>query len=104
MSNDDRELQALTWLQRLREAATAKQSLVEYCRRHVSGSGPNLGVRRHKRDDFYAIGVERFLEYSRETASLTTTIRRNYYARALRPPSFIQSPTQAIIKRHNSNL
>jgi hypothetical protein len=34
MSNEDRERQALVWLERLREAATAKQSLVEYCRRH----------------------------------------------------------------------
>jgi hypothetical protein len=34
MSNEDRESQALVWLERLREAAAGKQSLVEYCRRH----------------------------------------------------------------------
>ena len=32
--NEDRESQALVWLERLREAAAGKQSLVEYCRRH----------------------------------------------------------------------
>ena len=34
MSNEDREKQALAWLERLREATAGKQSLVEYCRRH----------------------------------------------------------------------
>src|ERR1700722_14079685 len=34
MGNEDREKQALAWLERLREATAGKQSLVEYCRRH----------------------------------------------------------------------
>jgi hypothetical protein len=34
MSDEDRESKAAVWLQRLHEAATEKQSLVEYCRRH----------------------------------------------------------------------
>jgi hypothetical protein len=32
--SEDREKQATAWLERLRAAAAAKQSLVEYCRRH----------------------------------------------------------------------
>ena len=32
--NEDRESQALVWLERLRAAAAGKQTLVEYCRRH----------------------------------------------------------------------
>lgn len=32
--NDDREAKAGVWLQRLREAAAAKEPLVEYARRH----------------------------------------------------------------------
>ena len=34
MSEEHREAQALAWLERLREAARGKQTLVDYCRRH----------------------------------------------------------------------
>jgi len=34
MKEEDREAKAAVWLQRLREAAGAKESLVEYARRH----------------------------------------------------------------------
>ena len=33
MSNEDREAKGALWLQRLQEAATFKESLVDYCRR-----------------------------------------------------------------------
>jgi hypothetical protein len=49
MSNEDRESQALVSLERLREAATAKQSLVEYCRRHGLRPGEGYEWRRDLR-------------------------------------------------------
>jgi hypothetical protein len=49
MSNEDRESQALVWLERLREAAAAKQSLVEYCRRHGLRPGEAYQWKRNLR-------------------------------------------------------
>jgi hypothetical protein len=49
MSNEDRESRALVWLQRLREAAAAKQSLVEYCRRHGLRPGEAYQWKRNLR-------------------------------------------------------
>jgi hypothetical protein len=50
MSNEERESQALVWLERLREAAAAKQSLVEYCRRHGLRPGEAYQWKRNLRD------------------------------------------------------
>ena len=49
MSNEDREKQALAWLERLREAAAGKQSLVEYCRRHGLRPGEAYQWKRNLR-------------------------------------------------------
>jgi hypothetical protein len=49
MSNGDRESQGLAWLERLREAAAAKQSLVEYCRRHGLRPGEAYQWKRNLR-------------------------------------------------------
>jgi len=49
MSNEDREKQALVWLERLREAAAGKQSLVEYCRRHGLRPGEAYQWKRNLR-------------------------------------------------------
>jgi hypothetical protein len=49
MSNEERESQALVWLERLREAAAAKQSLVEYCRRHGLRPGEAYQWKRNLR-------------------------------------------------------
>src|ERR1700722_10948723 len=49
MSNEDCEKQALVWLERLREAAAGKQSLVEYCRRHGLRPGEAYQWKRNLR-------------------------------------------------------
>jgi hypothetical protein len=49
MSNEDRATQALVWLERLREAAAGKQSLVEYCRRHGLRPGEAYQWKRNLR-------------------------------------------------------
>jgi hypothetical protein len=49
MSNEDRQSQGLVWLERLREAAAAKQSLVEYCRRHGLRPGEAYQWKRNLR-------------------------------------------------------
>ena len=49
MSNEERESQALVWLERLREAVAAKQSLVEYCRRHGLRPGEAYQWKRNLR-------------------------------------------------------
>ena len=49
MSNEDRATQALVWLERLQEAATGKQSLVEYCRRHGLRPGEAYQWKRNLR-------------------------------------------------------
>jgi hypothetical protein len=49
MSNGDRESQGLAWLERLQEAAAAKQSLVEYCRRHGLRPGEAYQWKRNLR-------------------------------------------------------
>ena len=49
MSDEDRESQALVWLERLREAAAGKQSLVEYCRRHGLRPGEAYQWKRNLR-------------------------------------------------------
>ena len=49
MSNEERETQALVWLERLREAAAGKQSLVEYCRRHGLRPGEGYQWKRNLR-------------------------------------------------------
>jgi hypothetical protein len=49
MSNEDRASQALVWLERLREAAAGKQSLVEYCRRHGLRPGEAYQWKRNLR-------------------------------------------------------
>jgi hypothetical protein len=49
MSNEDRESQGLVWLERLREAAAGKQSLVEYCRRHGLRPGEAYQWKRNLR-------------------------------------------------------
>jgi hypothetical protein len=49
MSNEDREQQALVWLERLRDAAAGKQSLVEYCRRHGLRPGEAYQWKRNLR-------------------------------------------------------
>ena len=49
MSNEDREKQALAWLERLREATAGKQSLVEYCRRHGLRPGEAYQWKRNLR-------------------------------------------------------
>jgi hypothetical protein len=49
MSNEDREQQALAWLERLREATAGKQSLVEYCRRHGLRPGEAYQWKRNLR-------------------------------------------------------
>ncbi len=47
--NEDRESQGLVWLERLREAAAGKQSLVEYCRRHGLRPGEAYQWKRNLR-------------------------------------------------------
>jgi hypothetical protein len=47
--DDDREAKAAVWLQRLREAAAAKESLVEYARRHGLKPGEAYRWRQHLR-------------------------------------------------------
>jgi hypothetical protein len=47
--NEDRHSQASVWLERLREAAAAKQSLVEYCRRHGLRPGEAYQWKRNLR-------------------------------------------------------
>jgi hypothetical protein len=49
MSNEDRESQALVWLERLQEAAAGKHSLVEYCRRHGLRPGEAYQWKRNLR-------------------------------------------------------
>jgi hypothetical protein len=49
MSDGDRERQALVWLERLREAASGKQSLVDYCRRHGLRPGEAYQWKRNLR-------------------------------------------------------
>jgi hypothetical protein len=49
MSDEDRERQALAWLERLREAASGKQSLVEYCRGHGLRPGEAYQWKRNLR-------------------------------------------------------
>ena len=49
ISNEDRESQALVWLERLREATAAKQSLVEYCRLHGLRPGEAYQWKRNLR-------------------------------------------------------
>jgi hypothetical protein len=49
MSNEDRGSQAAVWLERLREAAAGKQSLVEYCRRHGLRPGEAYQWKRNLR-------------------------------------------------------
>jgi hypothetical protein len=49
MNNEDREAQAAAWLERLRAAAAAKQSLVEYCRRHGLRPGEAYQWKRNLR-------------------------------------------------------
>jgi hypothetical protein len=49
MGEEQRETQALVWLERLREATTAKQSLVEYCRRHGLRPGEAYQWKRNLR-------------------------------------------------------
>jgi hypothetical protein len=49
MSNEDRGSQGLVWLERLREAAAGKQSLVEYCRRHGLRPGEAYQWKRNLR-------------------------------------------------------
>ena len=49
MRNEERESQALVWLERIREAAAAKQSLVEYCRRHGLRPGEAYQWKRNLR-------------------------------------------------------
>jgi hypothetical protein len=49
MSNEDRESQALVWMERLREAAGAKQSLADYCRRHGLRPGEAYQWKRNLR-------------------------------------------------------
>ena len=49
MSNEDWESQALVWLERLREAGAAKQSLVEYCRRYGLRPGEAYQWKRNLR-------------------------------------------------------
>ena len=49
MRNKERESQALAWLERLREAVAARQSLVEYCRRHGLRPGEAYQWKRNLR-------------------------------------------------------
>jgi hypothetical protein len=49
MSNEDRATQALVWLERLREAAAGKHSLVEYCRGHGLRPGEAYQWKRNLR-------------------------------------------------------
>jgi hypothetical protein len=49
VSNEDREKQAMAWLERLREVAAGKQSLVEYCRRHGLRPGEAYQWKRNLR-------------------------------------------------------
>ena len=50
--DDDREAKAAVWLQRLREAATAKEPLMEYARRH----GVKPGEAYHWRQSLRRVG------------------------------------------------
>jgi len=78
MSNGDRESQALVWLERLREAAAAKQSLVEYCRRQGLRPGEAYQWKRNLR------GAGRWPALSSEAAN---TSRSTAVARTA-PPRF----------------
>src|SRR5258708_14359424 len=78
MSNEDRESQALVWLERLREAAAGKQSLVEYCRGHGLRPGEAYQWKRHLR------GAGRWPALSSEAAN---TSRSTAVARTA-PPRF----------------
>lgn len=49
MSDEDREAKGSAWLERLRAAAAAKQSLVEYCRRHGLRPGEAYQWKRNLR-------------------------------------------------------
>src|SRR5260370_4068325 len=49
MKDEDREAKAAVWLQRLREAAAAKEPLVEYARRHGLKPGEAYRWRRNLR-------------------------------------------------------
>jgi hypothetical protein len=49
MKEEDREAKAAVWLQRLREAASAKEPLVEYARRHGLKPGEAYRWRRNLR-------------------------------------------------------
>jgi hypothetical protein len=64
MGNGDRESSALVWLERLREAAAGKQSLVEYCRRHGLRPGEAYQWKRNLR------GAGRWPELSSEAATV----------------------------------
>jgi hypothetical protein len=49
LSNEDREAKAAEWLQRLQEAASLKESLVDYCRRHGLRPGEAYQWKRNLR-------------------------------------------------------
>jgi hypothetical protein len=49
MGDEDREGQARAWLERLQAATAAKQSLVEYCRRHGLRPGEAYQWKRNLR-------------------------------------------------------
>jgi hypothetical protein len=49
LSNEDREAKAAQWLQRLQEAASLKESLVDYCRRHGLRPGEAYQWKRNLR-------------------------------------------------------
>jgi hypothetical protein len=49
VSGEDREAKATQWLQRLQEAATLKESLVDYCRRHGLKPGEAYQWKRNLR-------------------------------------------------------
>jgi hypothetical protein len=49
MSNEDREAKGALWLQRLQEAATFKESLVDYCRRRGFRPGEAYQWKRNLR-------------------------------------------------------
>lgn len=49
MGNEDWETQAVVWLERLQEAGRAKQSLIEYCRRHGLRPGEAYQWKRNLR-------------------------------------------------------
>jgi len=49
VSNEDREAKAAQWLQRLQEAVSLKESLVDYCRRHGLRPGEAYQWKRNLR-------------------------------------------------------